>query len=92
MKKNIFLVISIILLLLSIGLFGYLYFENDKLKKDVSASKENITKVQENIDKDKKEITEKEDEYEKLKEKVKENVEELSIWEETKEKLNKALS
>ena len=92
MKKNIILIITIILLIASIGLFGYLFFENKKLEQNVLESKENIKKVEEKINSDKKEIDKKEDEYEKLKEEVKENFEELSIWEETKEKLEKALS
>ena len=92
MKKNVFLVISIILLLLSIGVFGYLYYENNKLKDEINSSKESIKKVQEKIESDKKEITEKEDEYEKLKEKVKDNMEELNIWEGLKDELNKSLS
>ena len=92
MKKNVFLVISIILLILSGATFGYLYFKNDELKKEVQASNEKVKKVEESIKKDQKELDEKEDEYEKLKEKVKENLEELSIWEEIKENLNKSLS
>lgn len=92
MKKNVFLIISILLLALAAGTFGYLFYENEKLNKEVSDLKDNITKVENTIEDDKKEITEKEDEYEKLKEKVKENLEELSIWEEIKENLNKSLS
>lgn len=92
MKKNILLIIAIILFLASIGLFGYLYYENKKTENDVKASQENIKKVAGKIDEDKKEITEKEDEYEKLKEKVKDSLEELNIWEELKAELNKSLS
>ena len=92
MKKNILLIISIILFLASVGLFGYLYYENKKTENDVKTSQENIKKVAEKIDEDKKEITEKEDEYEKLKEKVKDSLEELNIWEELKAELNKSLS
>ena len=92
MKKNVFLIISIILLLLSAGTFGYLYFKNSELEKEVNESSENVKKVEESIKKDKEEIDEKEDEYEKLKEKVKENMEELDIWEGLKDELNKSLS
>ena len=92
MKKNIFLIISIVLVVASIGLFGYLYYENQKLENEVETSKENIKKVEENIKADQEAITEKEDEYEKLKEKVKDSLEELNIWEEMKEELNKSLS
>ena len=92
MKKNIFLIISIVLVVASIGLFGYLYYENQKLENEVETSKENIKKVEENIKADQDTITEKEDEYEKLKEKVKDSLEELNIWEEMKEELNKSLS
>ena len=92
MKRSIILIISIILLLLSCGVFAYLYYQNEILNKDVINSQENIKKVQEKISNNEKEITEKESEYEKLKETVKENLEELSIWEETKEKLEKSLS
>ena len=88
---TIFLIISIILLLLSIGTFGYLYINNQKLEKDINESKENVKKVEEKINADEKEITEKEDEYEKLKEQVKDSLEELNIWEEIKEELNKSL-
>lgn len=92
MKKNVFLVISIILLLLSAGTFGYLYFKNSELEKEVATSTEQVKKVEESIKKDKEELDEKEDEYEKLKEKVKENMEELDIWEGLKDELNKSLS
>ena len=92
MKKNVFLIISIFLLILSAGTFAYLYYQNNKLNKEVNDLKDNITKVEKAIESDKKEITEKEDEYEKLKEKVKENLEELSIWENIKDELNKSLS
>ena len=92
MKKNVFLIISIILLILSIGTFVYLYHENKKIENDINESKENIKKVNDTIKKDQETITEKEDEYEKLKEKVKDNLEELEIWQGLKEELNKALS
>ena len=92
MKKNIIFIISIVLLLASIGIFGYLFYQNIKLTKDTNAASDNITKVQEKINSDKKEIDEKENEYEKLKESVKEKLEELNIWEETKENLNQSLS
>ena len=90
--KNILLILSILLLILSIGICGYLYYKNTTLEKEVQDNKNNINRVQEKIEKDKKEIDEKENEYEKLKEEVKENLEELNIWEETKEKLNQSLS
>lgn len=92
MKKNAFLIISILLLILSLGTLGYLYYENQKLENDIASSKESVKKVEENIITDQQEITEKESEYEKLKEKVKDNMEELGIWEELKETLNKSLS
>ena len=92
MKKNVFLIISILLLLLSLGTFGYLYYENKKLGNEITSLKESIKKVQDNIKTGEQEITEKENEYEKLKEKVKDNMEELTIWEELKETLNKSLS
>ncbi len=92
MKKNILLIISILLLILSAGTFGYLYYQNSELNKEVQESNEKLKKVQQSIKNDQEEISEKEDEYEKLKEKVKENLEELSIWEEIKENLNKSLS
>ena len=92
MKKNIIFIISIVLLLASIGIFGYLFYQNMKLTKDTNAASDNITKVQEKINSDKKEIDEKENEYENLKESVKEKLEELNIWEETKENLNQSLS
>ena len=92
MKKNITLIVSIILLFAGIGIFGYLYYQNTVLTKDTKSQEENITKVKEKITSDKKEIDAKENEYEKLKESVKEKLEELNIWEETKEKLNKSLS
>ncbi len=92
MKKNIILIISSFILVALIGIFGYLFFQNQKLDNEVNKSQENITKVEEKINSGKVEKKEKEDEYEKLKEELKEQFEELSIWEETKEKLNKALS
>ncbi len=92
MKKSVFLVISIFLLLLAAVTFGYLYYKNNELEKEVKELDSNITKVEEAIKKDEAEIDEKEDEYEKLKEKVKDNLEELSIWEGIKEELNKSLS
>lgn len=91
MKKNVFLIISIVLLLLSIGTFGYLFHENKKIEDEIVSSKNSIKKVEESIQNDQKAITEKESEYEKLKEKVKDNLEELKIWEELKEELNKSL-
>ena len=92
MKKSVFLVISILLLLLAAGTFGYLHYQNNELEKEVSELESNISKVEDAIKKDEAEINKKEDEYEKLKEKVKESLEELSIWEEIKENLNKSLS
>ena len=92
MKKNILLIISILLLILSAGTFGYLYYKNSELEKETQESSEKLKKVQQSIKSEQEEISEKEDEYEKLKEKVKENLEELSIWEEIKENLNKSLS
>ena len=92
MKKNIFLIISILLMLLSVGTFGYLYYENQKLEDEINSSQNNVNKAEETIKNDQKAITEKEDEYEKLQEKVKDNLEELKIWEELKEELNKSLS
>jgi len=92
MKKNVFLVISILLLILSLGTFGYLYYENQKIENEINSSKDNVKKVEESIKNDQKQITEKEDEYEKLKDKVKDNLEELKIWENLKDELNKSLS
>ena len=92
MKKNVFLAISLLLVILAGGTFGYLYYQNNNVIKEVQELKENINKVETAIQNDQKEITEKEDEYEKLKDKVKENLEELDIWEEIKENLNKSLS
>ena len=92
MKKNILLIISIIILLVSIGILGYLYYQNSILNKDINSFENNIHNVEEKVNNDKKEIDAKENEYEKLKETVKEQLEELSIWEETKEKLNQSLS
>lgn len=92
MKKNILLIISILLLLSSIGVFGYLYLENKKLEDEIATNKENIKKVEENIKTDQQQLTEKEDEYEKLKEKVKDSLEEMKIWEDLKDELNKSLS
>ena len=92
MKRNVLLVISILLLILSAGTFGYLYYQNHEINKEIETSNEQLKKVEQSIKDDKEEITKKEDEYEKLKEKVKENLEELSIWENIKEELNKALS
>ena len=92
MKKTIILIISILLLILSVGAFGYLYYQNTKIEKEITTNKENIKKVEETIKNNEKELTEKEDEYEKLKEKVKDSVEELNIWEDLKDQLNKSLS
>ena len=92
MKRSIFLIITIILLLMSIATFGYLLYQNTTLNKDVDNLKTNIVKVKDKINDEKSQINEKEDEYEKLKETVKEQFEELSIWEETKENLEKSLS
>ena len=92
MKKNIILILSIILLLASIGVFGYLYYQNNIIEKEINESKDNIKKVEDTIKADQETLSEKEDEYEKLKEKVKDSLEELNIWEELKEELNKSLS
>lgn len=92
MKKTIILVVSVLLLLASIGTFAYLYYKNNEIKKEVLESKDKIKKLEDTINNEKTEINQKEDEYEKLKEKVKENLEELNIWEEMKENLNKSLS
>lgn len=90
MKKTIVLIISILLLLASIGTFGYLYYKNNEIKKETDKYGENIKKLESSIDSEKTEITEKEDEYEKLKEKVKDSLEELEIWENMEKELNKA--
>lgn len=92
MKKTIFLIISSLILIVLIAIFGYFLFQNQKLKDEAVKMKDNIKKTEEKISNSKEEKKEKEDEYEKLKVELKEQFEELSIWEETKEKLNKALS
>ena len=92
MKKNVVLVISILLMLCSIGTFIYLQYQNNEIQKDITTNNENIQKLEDTISNEKEEIDKKEDEYEKLKEKVKDTLEELSIWENIKEKLNNALS
>ena len=92
MKKTIILVVSVLLLLASIGTFAYLYCKNNEIEKEVLESKDKVKKLEDTINNEKTEINQKEDEYEKLKEKVKENLEELNIWEEMKENLNKSLS
>ena len=92
MKKNVFLIISLLLVILGGTTFGYLYFKNNEVEKEVKDLNKNINKVQKIVDEEQKEITEKQDEYEKLKDKVKLNLEELNIWEELKEELNKSLS
>ncbi len=90
MKKTIVLIISIILLLSVAGLFGYLFYKNNEIKKDTDKYSENIKKVEKAIKDDKEELTEKEDEYEKLKEKVKDSLEELEVWENMEKELNNA--
>ena len=90
MKRTIALIISIILMLASLGTFGYLYYKNNEIKKETDKYNENIKKLEDTINSEKTEITEKEDEYEKLKEKVKDNLEELEIWENMEKELNKA--
>ena len=92
MKKNIVLILSILLLLASIGTFGYLFYKNNEIKKETDKYSENVKKLEDAINKDKTTITEKEDEYEKLKEKVKDSFEELEIWENMVKELNKVLS
>ena len=92
MKRSVLLIISIVLFVLSCGLFGYLYYQNTTTEKEAKDYGENIKKVQKKIDNEKKEIDEKENEYDKLKETVKEKLEELNIWEEIKEKVEKSLS
>ena len=92
MKKTIILVLSIILLLASIGTFVYLYHKNNEIKDETDKYTTNINKLKDTINSEKEEITEKEDEYEKLKEKVKDNLEELEVWENMEKELNKALS
>ena len=49
--KNILLIISILLLVLSIGICGYLYYQNKTIEKEVQDNNKNITKVQEKIEK-----------------------------------------
>ena len=90
MKKTIILIISVILLLGAAGLFGYLFYKNNEIKKDTDKYSENIKKVEKAIKDDKEELTEKEDEYEKLKEKVKDSLEELEVWENMEKELNNA--
>ena len=59
-SKSILLIISCLLLVLSLGICGYLYYKNTTLEKEVNDAKTNITKVQEKIDNNKKEIDEQE--------------------------------
>ena len=92
MKRNVLFIISILLLIISALAFGYLYYQNNEINKEIKESNEKLKKVEQNIKDDKEEITKKEDEYEILKEKDKDTLEELSIWEEIKENLNKSLS
>ena len=89
--KSIWLIISCIILVISIGIFGFFYFKNSKLSKEIYDLENNIVKVKEKINQNEEEIKEKENKHEKLKEEVKEKIEELEIWQETKEKLNSSL-
>ena len=92
MKKNVFLILSCILLLATGGIFFYMKKQNDTLNAELHDLQDNVTKVTEKIDSSKETKKEKENEYEKLKEEVKEKVEELDIWKELEQKLNTALS
>ena len=90
-KINIFLILSCAILIISLGIFGYFYYNNEKLNTELDDLEKNIVKVKEKISTNEEEIEKKESEYAKLKEEVKEKIEELEIWKETKEKLNSAL-
>lgn len=92
MKKTVILIISLLLLIGSIGTYLYMNHQNNEIIKEIEVSKKNVKKLEDTINSEKKVIDEKEDEYEKLKDKVKESIEELGIWESIKEELNKALS
>lgn len=90
--KKVILIISCIILLLSIGTFGYLYYQNSQIDNELNSLHENINKVKEKINQTDTEIEEKQTEYEKLEKEMKDKLEELNIWKETTEKLEKALS
>ena len=90
-KSTIFLIISCVLLLISISIFGYLLIQNKKTTKELDDLKTSITKAKEKISNDEKELEEKENQHEKLQEELKEKTEELEIWKETKEKLESSL-
>ena len=90
-RGMIFLTISCIMLIISIGVFGYLVKNNTQLDNEVKELEINIDKAKEKISSNEEELEEKESKHEKLKEELKEKIEELSIWEETVEKLNSAL-
>ena len=92
MKKNIILGISIVLLILSIGIFVYLKYLNNNLKKEITNLQEKNTIANDVIEKNQDQKKDKENEYEKLKEELKEKVEEYDVWIKLEEKLNTALS
>lgn len=89
--KNIILVITIFLLLTSIGISGYLIYQNKEIDNDLTNLKESITKVETKISGYNSQKEEKQNEYEKLETETKEKIEELNIWKELKEKLEVTL-
>ena len=90
--KKIIMVLSLVVLLASIGVFGYMLKQNNQVEEELAELKGNITKVKDKITNLQTEKQEKETEYEKLEKEMKEKLEELNVWKETKAKLEKSLS
>ena len=92
MRKNIILVTSIVLLLISISIFGYLKYLNTNLKNEITDLVDKNIKASDTIKLNENTKKDKESEYENLKNELNEKVEEYDIWIKLEEKLNIALS
>ena len=86
------LIISIMVLLISLGGFIYLKSKEKNITEEVNTLENGIKDVEEKMNSDEEIKKEKTSEYENLKEELKDKFEELEIWENLEEKLEQALS
>lgn len=94
-KKNlvskIFFLIVLFLFISTLLVFGTLYYNHEKLNKDINNKKNEIEKQTLVLENDKENLAKLEESESVLKESLKDRIEEVEIWDRITEKLETAL-
>lgn len=94
-KKNlvskIFFLIVLFLFISTLLVFGTLYYNHEKLNKDINNKKNEIEKQTLVLENDKENLAKLEESESALKESLKDRIEEVEIWDRITEKLETAL-